>query len=443
MSYVSYPSPALPAAVTAKTPRDAVRGPRRVGMFIILLFLAGFGGWGGFAPLAGGTYAHGTIVPYGSVRTVQHLEGGIARKILVQNGDVVEVGTPLIEMKQTAPEAEVAALTDRYRARAAEAARLEAELSGAATVTFPAELSADPDAVEVIAAERRIMGARIEMIAARKHMLRQQIQQLEQQITGYVAQLDSSNAQLDLVLEEIADKQKLLDQGLTPKVEMLRLKREAAQIGGYTGQYTAAIAAARQSINEAEVELKVIDAERMEAISQRAGQIRGELAEIEQQLEARRDVLARTVVTAPVSGVIANLRIKTEGGVIGAGQPVLDIVPTQEKLVIEANVSPQDIDLVKNGMEVHVQFSALSTRSVSKVNGIVTEVSADTQRDQVNGGYYSARVEVAQSEIDEAGATDIQVGMPAEVLIVAHERTMLQYVMQPFTDALWRAGREI
>jgi HlyD family secretion protein len=446
MTYASYSSQMLPSATSvAGSPRDAVRGPRRLGMIVILLFLAIFGGWGGFAPLAGGTVADGTITPFGSVRTVQHLEGGIVKRILVHDGDVVEMGTPLIEMKETLPESEVATLTDRYRARAAEAARLEAELLGNTAITFPPELLADPAAAEVIAAESRIMKARNDMIVARKRMLRQQMQQLEQQIIGYTAQLESSSAQLDLILQEIADKQILLDQGLSLKVEMLRLKREAAQIGGYRGEYTASIAAARQRIGEAEVELIAVDAERVEAASQRSGQIRGELAEIKQMLDARRDVLARTVLTAPVAGVVANLQIKTEGGVIGSGQPVLDIVPTHEKLIIEAAVPPMDIDLVKSGMEAHVQFSALSGRLVPKVIGVVTNVSANIQADPRGNRppHYSARIEVARSEIEKAGATNIQVGMPATVLIVARERTLLQYIIQPFSEALWRAGREI
>ncbi|WP_111431033.1 HlyD family type I secretion periplasmic adaptor subunit [Rhodobacteraceae bacterium DSL-40] len=445
MTYANYSSRMLPGiSAVGGSPREAVRGPRQWGLLVILLFLAVFGGWGGFAPLAGGTVAQGTIAPFGSVRTVQHLEGGIVKRILVHDGDAVEVGAPLIEMQETVPESEVATLTDRLRARSAEAARVEAEVLGLSTITFPAALLDDPDGAEVIAAETRIMTARNDMITARKHMLQQQMQQLEQQIAGYTAQIESSDAQLDLILQEIADKQVLLDQGLSLKVEMLRLRREVAQIRGYRGEYTASIAAARQRIGEAEVELMAVDAERIEAASQRAGQIRGELAEIEQMLDARRDVLARTVLTAPVAGVVNNLRIRTEGGVIGSGQAVLDIVPTQEKLIVEASVSPMDIDLVKSGMEAHVQFSALSRRVVPKVVGIVKEVSADTRVDPGSRApHYIARIEVAQSEIEKAGATNIQVGMPASVLIVARERTLLQYITQPFTEALWRAGREI
>lgn len=425
-------------------PNEAVRGPRRIGFVVILAFIAIFGVWGGFAPLAGGAFAPGTIAPFGSVRTIQHFEGGIIERILVRDGDPVEPGDPLLELKSVASASEVAALLDRRRAKAAEAARLEAELIGAREIDFPPELLADAAAASTMAAESRILRARDTMIDARKKMLGQRIEQLEQQILGYSAQVQSTALQLDLVNEELSDKSQLLSQGLTPKVELLRLQRDAAQIKGFEGEYLASIAAARQQIAEAETELLAIDAERMEQVSEKAGAIRGELAEIEQVLEARRDVLARTIVTAPVAGVVNNLRVKTEGGVIGSGQAILDIVPTEEKLVIDAMITPMDIDKVEVGMESHVQLPAVASRKTPQVTGIVTNVSAETVTDRYTGQpHYLARVEVAQSELETANVEGLLVGMPAYVIIVSEERTMMQYLLQPFTDALWRAGREV
>jgi HlyD family secretion protein len=425
-------------------PSEAVRGPRRIGFMVILAFIVIFGVWGGLAPLSGGAFAPGTIAPFGSVRTIQHLEGGIIERILVQDGDTVEPGDPLLEMKSVASASEVAAMLDRRRAKAAEAARLAAELNGAREIDFPPDLLADPTAATVMAAESRILRARDTMIDARKQMLGQRIEQLKQQITGYSAQVQSTVLQLDLVNQEISDKSQLLAQGLSPKVELLRLQRDAAQIRGFEGEYMASIAAARGQIAEAETELLAIDAERREQVSEKAGAIRGELAEIEQVLEARRDVLARTIITAPVAGVVNNLRVKTEGGVIGSGQAILDIVPTEEKLVINAMVMPMDIDKVKVGMASHVQLPAIASRKTPQVKGIVTNVSAESVTNPQTGQpHYFARVEVAQSELETAKVEGLLVGMPAYVIIVSQERTMMQYLMQPFTDALWRAGREV
>lgn len=439
---VTYRSNLLgPAAVG---PAAYVRGPSRVGLGIVAAFILVFGLWGGLAPLAGGAVASGHIAPFGSVRTVQHLEGGIAEKILVKEGDHVVAGTPLLELRSIAPEAEVATLLDRRRARLAESARLEAELAGSPEIAFPRELIADPAAAPIMAAETRILNSRDAIIDARKRVLGQRIEQLERQILGYRAQVESSSDQLALVEEEIADKSELLALGLTPKVELLRLRRDAAQIRGFRGEYTASIAAAEQQIGETEIELVAIDAERMELVSEKAGQVRGELAEIEQMLEARHDVLERTVVTAPLSGVVSNMRIKTEGGVIAAGQPVLDIVPSEERLVINVSVSPLDIDMVEVGMTTYVHLSALSSRDTPRVLGTVTNVAADAVIDAQNRSpHYFARIEVPRSELQAAGVNELVVGMPAEVLIVSRERTMVEYILQPFRDALWRAGREV
>ena len=442
MNYIAH-RPSL-ARTYAPGPAEAVRIPSRIGMAVIVVFVAVFGVWGGTAPLSGGAHATGTIAPDGSVRTVQHLEGGIVERIFVRNGDHVEPGTSLLALKRVAPESEVAALLDRRRARAAEASRLEAELKGSGEIVFPPELAADPDAATAMSAERRILAARDAMLDARRRVLGQRSEQLEEQIRGYEAQVESSTTRLALVQEEIDDKTVLLKQGLTPKVELLELQRAAAEIAGFRGEYVASIARTRQEIGETEIELLALDAERIEEVTQRAAAVRGELAEIDQSLAARRDVLDRTVLTAPVAGLVNNLRIKTEGGVIGAGSAVLDIVPTEEKLVIDAQVASTDIDLVKIGLSAYVHLTALSSRKVPTVTGAVTEVSADSlvYRDGQEP-HYLVRVEVDRSELDRAGVEKLAVGMPAEVIIVARERTMVEYLMQPFTDALRRAGREI
>lgn len=427
---------------SAVGPAIAVRTPSRIGILVILAFIGVFGIWGGLAPLAGGAVASGMVAPFGSVRTVQHLEGGIVERILVRDGDIVSAGDPLVELRSIAPQTEVTSLFERLRARRAEAARLKAELAGAAEIQFPAELTDDTGAADVIAAERRIFEARSAIVEARKRVLGQRVQQLEQQIIGYQAQVQSSTTQLTLVAEEIGDKTTLLQQGLTPKVELLRLKRDEAQIRGFNGEYSASIAAAEQQIGETQIELLAIDAANIEAASERAMQVRGEIAELEQMLHARRDVLDRTVVTAPVPGRISNMRIKTEGGVIGAGQPVLDIVPTEERLVIEVQVSPMDIDIVEMGLPTYVYFSSLGSKA-PQVEGIVANVSADSLvTSQSRAPHYLARVEVEREALDAAGIGEILVGMPAEVIVVSQERTMVEYILEPFLEAMRRAGRE-
>jgi HlyD family secretion protein len=427
----------------AGTPKSMVRGPKRLGLLVIATFVAGFGLWGSLAPLAGGAVARGSIAPDGSVRTVQHLEGGIVDEIFVKDGDFVEVGAPLLALRRVSSQADVEMLLDRRRVRLAEAARLEAELLGAAEIAYPQELVDDPGGAEVIAAEARVFRSRQAMRSARERVLRQRAGQLEEQIVGFEAQVASALAQFDLLQEEISDKSYLVDQGLTPKAELSRLQRSAAEIEGFRGEYIASIAQARQRIGETEIELVALESEWLEGASRRASEVRSELAEIDQQLAARRDVLDRTMITAPVSGVVNHLRTRTVGGVLAAGQDILDLVPTEEKLVIDVQVSPGDIDVVKIGLPAVVHLTALSGRRSPRVDGTVKTVSADLFHDDATGRtYYVARVEVERSALRAVGAQSLTVGMPAEVVIVAEERTVAGYLIRPLVDAIWRAGRE-
>ena len=427
----------------AGTPRDLVRGPSRVGTTIILAFVTVFVLWGTLAPLSSGAVASGMIAPDGSVRTVQHLEGGIIERIFVREGEEVVAGAPLLALKHVQSEADVEALLDRWRARLAEMARLDAELQGATTIDFPEKLRQDPAAQSVMAAETQIFDAREAMVAAKRRMLEQRIGQLHEQIAGFEAQVMSTSEQLALYDEEIADKSALYEQGLAPKFEMLGLERAAAEVRGFHGEYLASISRAQQQIDEAEYELHAIGAERTESVSLRAGELRGELAELEQELAARRDVLERTVVTAPINGIVNNLRLKTEGGVLGPGEALLDLVPTEEKLVIDVQIAPVDIDIVKVGMPSLVHLTALPSRTTPRVTGTVTSVSADSLvDDRTHRPYFLARVEVDGSELAKLQDAELMVGMPAEVIIVAQERTMIEYLLQPFTDAFWRAAHE-
>lgn len=439
-----YPARHLDLRQIEDGPATMVRGPARVGLAVIAAVAFAFFVWGGLAPLAGGAIAPGVIAPVGSVRTVQHLEGGIVADIFIQEGSRVAAGAPLLTLESVAAQATVTALLDRRRARLAEAARVDSEIGGLAVIEFPAELADDGDGAAAMAAEERVFDARRTMLAARRDELTQQIQQLEEQIGGYEAQVRSASDQLALIGQEVADKESLLRKGLTLKSDVLHLKRTTAEIAGFRGQYEAAIAAARQQIGQARVQLLALDAERMQQNSERASAIRGELNEIDQSLAAHRDVLDRTVVTSPVAGIVNDLRFKTKGAVVRPGEPILDVVPTDETLVIDADISPMDIDIVEVGMTALVHLSALADRALPRLEGEVRRVSAERLVDQATGqAHYTARIEVDAAALQAIGNPRLSVGMPAEVIVVAKERTMLSYILEPLRDALRRSGREV
>jgi len=379
---------------------------------------------------------------------VQHLEGGIIGELMVKEHDLVEVGAPLVVLEETQPRATYQMARGQYRSLLATYARLDAEQLLESRITFPAELTAgapaDDEIRKIIASQQSLLDTRRAMHESKKKVLRQRIEQLGEQIKGVEAQVLSTTSQLRIVGAELEGKNALLKKELIPKPEVLRLEREEANIMGDRGEYIASIARARQQIGETELQLVAADAERAGEIAKELDRVRTELAQMSERVFASADVLKRTVIPAPISGRIVNLRFKTQGGVVRPGEPILDIVPNEEDLLIDARVSPTDIDVVHPGLVAQVNFSAFSSRRMPRIDGHVRSVSADRIVDDKTGQpYYLARVEVDRGELAKLDSDMVLIpGMPADVLFVKGERTMIEYLFQPFTDSLRRAFRE-
>lgn len=427
--------------------RSTIRGPVRIAYGLIIVFLVGFVAWAVVVPIAGGAVASGIISPDGSRRTVQHFEGGIVRALLVRDGDAVAAGEPLLELENVQPKATRDMLAGQLRTLLATQARLEAERAGLEDFALAPEaiIRWGPQTRDAERTQRDLMRARREAHESRLRVLRQRIVQLEEQIAGFTSQVESATRQLELIAEELEGKQILLEKGIMPKPEILRLQRAEAEIGGRRGEYLSAIARARQQIGETELELLSAEAERADAIASQLVDVESELASVREKLLASEDVLERTIVSAPVSGVVVDLRIKTVGGVVRAGEPILDLVPSDDALVIDAQVAPRDIDVVAPGLLAQIHLSAFSSRSMPRIDGTVRSVSADRLVDQQSGrAYYLARVEVNRERLAEVDSTiELVPGMPADVLIVTGERTLVDYLFQPFLDAVRRSFREV
>lgn len=425
--------------------KRSVRGPILIGMLIIAIFIVGFGAWSVIVPLAGGAIAPGIISPDGSRRTVQHLEGGIIRTLHVRDGDFVERDQPLLVLESVQPKANFDLLQKQQRTLRITKARLDSERSGLDELELPAELlTAGPEIMAIISSQRELFRARRASHESRNRILRQRIAQLREQIKGFEAQVESASIQIDLLGEEIAGKRELARKGYLPKPELLRMLRMEAELNGRRGQYLAAISEAQQQIGEAELQLIANETARVDQVATQLDQVNAELNALEEKIVASRDVLKRTVITAPVSGTIVNMKFKTESGVIQPGAPILDIVPADEKLLIDARISPMDIDVVHTGLRAQVQLTAISARSAPRVGGIVRSVSADRLYDEVSKQpYYLARVEVDRNELRQIGPNiELVPGMPADVLIVTGERTLANYLLRPFLEAIWRTLRE-
>jgi HlyD family secretion protein len=425
--------------------KQIVRGPLAVGLFLILVFVVGFGLWAALVPLAGGAIAPGVISPDGSRRTVQHLEGGIIRKLHVRDGDYVEKEQPLLELESVQPKANFDLLQKQQRTLRITKARLEAERSGKEDLELaPDLLMAGPEISAIIASQRELFFTRRAAHESKNRILRQRVAQLREQIKGFEAQVESATRQLQLLNEEIVGKRELANKGYLAKPELLRMLRMEAEIAGRRGQYVASISEAEQQIGEAELQMVANDSARADQIATQLDQVNADLNALEEKLTASRDVLKRTIITAPVSGTIVNLKFKTESGVIQPGAPILDIVPSEEKLMIDARISPMDIDVVHAGLKARVQLTAISARFAPRVEGVVKSVSADRLMEETTKQpYFLARVEVDREELRRVGPqVELVPGMPADVLIVTGERTMASYLLRPFLEAIWRTMRE-
>ncbi len=424
----------------------SIKQPATRGMRLIVVFFGTFVVWGSFAPLDGGAIAPGIVSLDGSKKTVQHLEGGIIAKLNVREGDVVQLGQTLLVLENVQPRTVFESLQQEGRTLAAVRARLEAEKIGLAEPSFPASLTSaeDQGARRIVEDQAHLFKTRLEMHRARLDVLSLRMAQIKEQAQGYVAQVTSADRQLELIADEVTSKTHLFAKNLVSKPELLKLERAEAEIGGRRGEALAGISRAMQQIGEAQSQRLALEAERSDQVANQLDDVRRRLAEVEQKLDASRDILHRTLVTAPTEGIVLNMKFKTAGGVVIKGEPIMDIVPLNDGLLIDARISPNDIDIVRVGLPALVHLTAYSSRSTQKVNGVVKLLSADRLTDEATKqSYFLARIAVAKGEVEAlTPKVELIPGMSAEVMIVTEQRTLLRYLMQPFLDAMRRSFRE-
>jgi HlyD family secretion protein len=426
--------------------RPRIGAPLAAGAFLLIAFFAGFGGWAALAPLSSATVAEGVIRVETHRKTVQHLEGGIVREILVNEGDKVTAGQVLMRLDKTQSGTTVSVLQDQQDALLALQARLEAERDGLDAIQFPPELSArqsDPKVATVVGGQQKIFDTRRQSLRAQLGILSQRVEQLGSEIAGHKAQLVSANEQIQLTQEEIATVTDLLNRGLERKPRLLALQRQQSYLEGSRGEQLGAIAKAQQEIGEAKLQSADLLDKRSSEIALELRDTQSRLLEIRQKLGAAVDVDNRMEVVAPVSGQVVDLKVHTLGGVVRPGDALLDIVPQSDELVVEARVRPVDIDAVHAGQSAQVALTAYKQRTTPRLDGRLATVSADALIDESRHiSYYSAEIHIDSSELAKLNGVQLYPGMPAEVMIVTGERTLLQYFIQPVIDSFHRAFRE-
>ena len=434
----------------------STRAPTLVGLTLLLLMSCSFGVWATMAPLASAVVAPGSFVATGQNKQVQHLEGGIIREMLVKEGDIVQEDQPLLRLDDTAARAKLRRLTLRKYRLLATTARLEAEIHLSDTMNIPLALQVevdDPGVQSVIHSQEMELAAWQASQLSQEKVLRKEIDGLQETIRAYQAQIASNHTRLALFQEEIKTKNELLSQQLVRKSELLGLQRSEASLAGELGELLGRIGDARERSARAEQQIVQLHTAAIQKATDELQTAESELDDVQEQILAAQDVVDRTEVRAPVRGVVVKLNQHTPGGVIGPGGVILELLPMNDELILEARVKPTDITHVKVGQDALVRLSALNQRLTPMIQGKVIYVSADIVSDQGTprgGDTYQANresfiVRVRLDELDLKEKTENfrpTPGMPADIYIQTGERTFFNYMMRPVLDSFSRAFRE-
>jgi HlyD family secretion protein len=426
-------------------PRPRTRAPMALGYAVLLLFVVGLGGWAALTPLAEAAIAPGILKVEGTRRTIQHFEGGIVREILVRDGDEVRRGQVLMRLDQ--PQAVQATETMRSQRWAfmAQDARLVAELAGAAEVTFPAELSsaAAARAQDAVTGQRALFEARRIALESQLMVLRARIEQFEAQIRSARAQREAQNRMLVLLRAEETNTEMLLRQGLARLPQLLAIQRQVASTEGNIADIGNQLDRGAAQIAESEREMARLRDQRLQEVSTELRDVRVRLAETEERLRAAEDVSTRMEIVAPEAGTVIGLRVFTVGAVIRPGDPVMELVPQQDRIIAEVNVQPNDIEVVHTGLVAEIRLPAFKQRLVPYLHGHVTFVASDVTMDERRGmSYYRVQVQIDEEQLRALEGVQLRPGMMVEAQIRTGERSFGRYLLQPVFDSFHRAFRE-
>lgn len=423
--------------------------PRRhllIGGAALLILVGGFGGWAFMAQITGAVIATGQIEVDRNRQVIQHPDGGVVEEVIVDEGDNVKAGDLLIKLDASIISSELAVVEGQLFEIMARRGRLEAERDDLSEISFDPLLVSEggEDAKTLMDGQQRLFEARNNTIRTATEQLTQQRNQIASQITGIDAQQAALQSQRDLIAEELADQQTLLDRGLAQASRVLALKREEANLLGTVGELTAQRAQAAERITEIDIQILQLKTQRREDAITRLRDLQFNELELSERRRTLTRQLDRLDIRAPVSGIVYGLQVFAPRAVIRAAEPVMFLVPQDRPLVIAAQVQPTDIDQIYVGQEVTLRFSAFDQRRTPELNGEVTLISADAFTDEGTAiSYYRAEVQLNEGEISRLpeGMTLIP-GMPVETFVRTQDRSPLEYLVKPLSDYFAKAFRE-
>jgi HlyD family type I secretion membrane fusion protein len=427
-----------------KNPIPDWKVPAIAGYVVITATFVVLGGWSAVAKLDSAITAQGVVSSETNRKTVQHLEGGIVREILVREGQHVEAGQVLFRLDLTQPKAGYELQRNQLDSAVAQDARLTAERDGAETISFPAELLDRKDEPNV----KRAISDQVAQFQERSGSLKGQTQILEAKIEQYNSEIEGlrqeragTTNQLKFVNEELVDVHYLFERQLTQKSRLMALEREKSRLEGVIGRSTADEAKAQNGIGEARLQMRQLRQKFQEDVATSMQDTRQKVNDLREKTRVAQDVLSRVDIASPSTGVVQNLRVFTTGGVVKPGEPMVDVVPERDALIVQAHVQTQDTENLRPGMDAEIRFSSFHTRILPIIMGRVESISRDRLMDeQTKQPYFLAQI--VADDIPGPIKERLSAGMPADIIFPTGERTILDYLVRPLKDRMRGVMRE-
>ena len=420
----------------------SIRRHMMIAASAIALLTVGVGGWAVFTEISGAVVAPGSIVVESAVKSVQHREGGIVHKILVKDGDAVEAGDLLMVLDDTAARSKYAIVANELLDLSARAARLVAERDGDASIRLASDDESDASG-DLLTSQKLLLHARKGSMKQRKLQLEDQITQIEKQIGGLDAQQLAKQDEIALLDEELSGLNTLLEKQLVTKTRVTTLEREKTRLTGEHGELLQQIAGLREAISERRMQMLQLDADNQTEVLRELLDVRARLAELKEEKVALEDQLDRLEIRAPRAGYVHELAAHTIGGVIRQGDTIMQIVPREDLLVVEARVDPADVDQLHRAQQAWIRFPGLDHRTTPQLAAQVARIAADqTWDDVLKTSYYKVRLTIGEEELDKLKGQELIPGMPVEAFMATGSRTVLAYLTKPIVDQITHAWRE-
>lgn len=414
---------------------------RRLGFAfgLIGLLVLSCGVWATTTPIAGAVIASGIVVVESNIKKVQHPSGGIVALIPVKNGERVQAGDTVLMLDDTQARANLGIVDSQLIQLIGRKARLEAERDLADSIRFPAGFLASEEARPIVDGEKRLFAYRRVFKNGQVAQLTERIGQIKEEIKGLTAQREAKHIETELMIEELARLEELHKRELMTVNRILSAQRDLTRLKGEWGALVAQVARAQGQISEMELQIMALDQTMQSEATKELRDLEARVAELAERKIAAEDQLKRVVLGAPQDGIVHDLAVHTVGGVIGAGETVMTIVPSRDELSIEVRIATSDIDQVHLGQTASLRFPAFNQRTTPEIAGRVTRIGADLTRDaQTNSVFYVVRLH--PEGLPES--IKLMPGMPVEAFIATGARTALSYLVKPVTDQFARAFRE-